>query len=191
MLLKSTKCSWENPPAVNLAEDQKGASLIEFAISCPFLLLLVIGVVDCARLFNAYQAMNQIANNGVHMAATTSFLEEGSYSSDINGSGCGSAQAAPSGGKQKALQDKLRYFMDGQMIQSGFNLTNGSICIVSEYESTYTAGMAGRPELSETVNMKVSARFKGFLPFLNDLPISADGTGAYLASTTSDVWSGA
>ncbi len=173
------------------SSEERGAAFIEFVIAAPFLLLLTMGVIDCARLFNAHQAMSQLANNAVSLAANTGQLEVGSFAADMNGANCGNMAMAPYGGKQAFLQNKVRQLATGTLYQEEFRLTAGSVCIYSEYASAQAASAAGRPEASETVNSMVSARFNGLLPFLKNLKISANSSGPYLSSTTSDNWSGA
>ncbi len=181
----------ENSENQRITSDEKGTAFIEFVVAAPFLILLMMGVIDCARLFNAYQAMNQLANNAVSLAANTSRLEVGTFASDMHGSGCGGLAAAPLGGKQASLQNRVVKLASGTLDQKDFKLNSDSVCICSEYSSAQVASAAGKPEASETVNSMVTARFDGLLPFLKNLKITANSRAPYLSSTTSDNWSGA
>lgn len=52
-----------------LSADRRGASMIEFALIVPVMLLLTIGAVDFARIFIQSQAVTSAANSGVVFGA--------------------------------------------------------------------------------------------------------------------------
>lgn len=49
--------------------DQRGTSLVEFALIAPLLLLLLIGIVDVARIVNAYVTVSHASREGAHWAS--------------------------------------------------------------------------------------------------------------------------
>jgi Flp pilus assembly protein TadG len=49
--------------------DQRGQSSVEFALVLPLLLLVLFGIVEFARAFNAYNDLNQMAANGARFAS--------------------------------------------------------------------------------------------------------------------------
>lgn len=49
--------------------DQRGTSLVEFALIAPLLLLLLVGVVDVARIVNAYVTVSHASREGAHWAS--------------------------------------------------------------------------------------------------------------------------
>ena len=49
--------------------DQCGQSSVEFALVLPLLLLVLFGIVEFARAFNAYNDLNQMAANGARFAS--------------------------------------------------------------------------------------------------------------------------
>lgn len=50
-----------------MIKDQKGQSLVEFALVLPLLLLLICGVVDLGRLLFAYSSLNMTAQESVRL----------------------------------------------------------------------------------------------------------------------------
>ncbi len=53
---------------MNLRRDERGASIIEMALTAPFLAALVIGMVDISRGYNAKLQLNQAAQRAVEKA---------------------------------------------------------------------------------------------------------------------------
>lgn len=49
--------------------DEAGATLVEFALILPLLLLLLVGILDVARGINAYVIMSSASEEGAHYAA--------------------------------------------------------------------------------------------------------------------------
>lgn len=52
-----------------LRESERGTAVVEFALVAPLLFLLVLGVLDFARLLAYYNTMTQIASQGARAAA--------------------------------------------------------------------------------------------------------------------------
>jgi Flp pilus assembly pilin Flp len=50
------------------ARDQEGASLVEFALVAPVLLLVLVGILDLGRAVNAYVTVSNAAREGSHYA---------------------------------------------------------------------------------------------------------------------------
>jgi Flp pilus assembly protein TadG len=50
------------------AEDTSGQALVEFALVAPLLLLLILGMVDFARAWSAYEVITYQARQGARMA---------------------------------------------------------------------------------------------------------------------------
>ncbi|MBW5447514.1 pilus assembly protein [Cohnella sp. CFH 77786] len=50
-----------------MIKDQKGQSLVEFALVLPLLLLLICGIVDLGRLLFAYSSLNMTAQEAVRL----------------------------------------------------------------------------------------------------------------------------
>jgi Flp pilus assembly protein TadG len=51
-----------------LGEKESGQALVEFALVAPLLLLLILGMVDFARAWSAYEAITYQARQGARMA---------------------------------------------------------------------------------------------------------------------------
>ena len=49
--------------------DQRGATLVEFAIVLPLLLLLMLGILDFGKAFNYWITETQVASEGARLAA--------------------------------------------------------------------------------------------------------------------------
>ena len=61
---------------IGMIKEQKGQSLVEFALVLPLLLLLICGIVDLGRLLFAYASLNMTTQEAVRVgglgkAATT------------------------------------------------------------------------------------------------------------------------
>ena len=53
----------------SLVRSESGAVLVEFALLLPFLLIVIGGIVDFARLFQAYEVVTNAAREGARMAS--------------------------------------------------------------------------------------------------------------------------
>jgi Flp pilus assembly protein TadG len=51
---------------------ERGAAAVEFAFVLPLLMLLVVGIIDFSRIFNAEIQLSQAAREGVRLAALAS-----------------------------------------------------------------------------------------------------------------------
>lgn len=52
-----------------LRRDDRGQSLVEFALVAPILLILILGIVDFARAWNVYQVLTDAGREGARNAA--------------------------------------------------------------------------------------------------------------------------
>ena len=55
-------------PRLGTASDDSGQALVEFALVSPLLLLLILGMVDFARAWSAYEVITYQARQGARMA---------------------------------------------------------------------------------------------------------------------------
>jgi len=66
-------CRLSTKPSVRTPKlrirDERGQSSVEFALILPLLLLVLFGIVEFARAFNAYNDLNQMAAAGARFAA--------------------------------------------------------------------------------------------------------------------------
>lgn len=51
-----------------LRDDRRGQALVEFAITTPLLLMLLLGIVDFARAWNVYQVLTDAGREGTRVA---------------------------------------------------------------------------------------------------------------------------
>jgi len=58
---------------VSRVSEASGAVLIEFALSLPLLLLLIVGIFDFGFLFQKYQVLTNAAREGARMAVLTGY----------------------------------------------------------------------------------------------------------------------
>lgn len=54
---------------LGLIKNKKGQAIVELAIILPFLLLLIIGMVDCGRVMNAYLVTTNASREGARQAS--------------------------------------------------------------------------------------------------------------------------
>ena len=50
--------------------DERGQGLVEFALLMPILMILFMGIIEVALMFNAYVGVNRASQSGAHTAAT-------------------------------------------------------------------------------------------------------------------------
>jgi Flp pilus assembly protein TadG len=62
---------------------ERGATLVEFAILAPFLILLLFGIIEFAWLFSVNLDVRHGAREGGRLAATDDFANPGSPATDI------------------------------------------------------------------------------------------------------------
>jgi Flp pilus assembly protein TadG len=99
------KASLLNPPVSTLrhrCRDQSGQSAVEFALVLPLLLLVLFGIIEFARAFNAYNDLNQMAAAGARFAAV------GRYPGDTS---LKSSEADTATSRNATLQ--VQYFLNG------------------------------------------------------------------------------
>lgn len=54
---------------LGLIKNKKGQAIVELAIILPFLLFLIIGMVDCGRIMNAYLVTTNASREGARQAS--------------------------------------------------------------------------------------------------------------------------
>jgi Flp pilus assembly protein TadG len=52
----------------NRLQNERGAALVEFALTLPLMLLLLVGIMDFGMAFQRYNALNNAAREGARMA---------------------------------------------------------------------------------------------------------------------------
>ena len=76
----------KEPPRHRLTHRRrKGQAITEFALILPLLLLLIFGIIEFARLFQAYLVIVNSASFGVRYAVTGEY--EPGYCTDMDGNG--------------------------------------------------------------------------------------------------------
>lgn len=64
-------------PLRRFRRNQHGQALVEFAITVPFLLVLLLGIVDFARAWNVYQVLTDAGREGARLAVVDNGSTEG------------------------------------------------------------------------------------------------------------------
>jgi Flp pilus assembly protein TadG len=62
-----------HPTIISRLRDEAGQSAVEFALVLPIFIAFVFLIVEFSRAFNAYNDINQMAANGVRLAAVNRF----------------------------------------------------------------------------------------------------------------------
>jgi Flp pilus assembly protein TadG len=93
--------------------DQSGQSAVEFALVLPLLLVVLFGIIEFARAFNAYNDLNQMAAAGARFAAV------GRYPGDTS---LKSSEADTATSRNATLQ--VQYFLNGVL--------QGSTCALGD-----------------------------------------------------------
>jgi Flp pilus assembly protein TadG len=71
-------------PGSTANRDQRGAVAVEFALVLPLLMVLVFGVIDFGRAFNAQETLTQAAREGSRLAAVCNSSTPSSTCADVN-----------------------------------------------------------------------------------------------------------
>ena len=58
---------------------ERGAAMVELAISAPLLVIFLIGVIDISRMLSSYMGLLQVAREGARRAAIEQGLEYGQF----------------------------------------------------------------------------------------------------------------
>ncbi|MFN8411922.1 MAG: TadE/TadG family type IV pilus assembly protein [Anaerolineales bacterium] len=114
----------------------RAQSMVEFALVLPVLLLLLLGVIEFARLFYAWLIVENSTRFGIRYATTGNF--DPSYCSDLNGDGSlctTSAADAPEtdAARIPSIKDETRriiigFFYDQTLAQSANNYLHVTVC---------------------------------------------------------------
>lgn len=67
--------------ALRRARDERGQALVEFAITMPILLFLLLGIVDFARAWNVYEVLTDAGREGARHAV----VDNGSSDAEVQG----------------------------------------------------------------------------------------------------------
>jgi Flp pilus assembly protein TadG len=71
-------CVWKQ-----LARDDRGAQLVEFAVSLPLLVLFVVGIFDFSGAFTQKQKLTNVARDAARVAAADAVADVGNLSSGV------------------------------------------------------------------------------------------------------------
>ena len=136
---------------------ERGASLVEFALILPLLVLLICGLIDFGVTFNDYQSLRSGVRNGTRDAVVTNF---GSNTS------CGSSTAGTAGKivcHVKDLADLGDDIRVGVWAPGGWQVgTTLRVCAQAEAESL--TGVTAPFLNNRILNAKVEMRIEQALP---------------------------
>jgi len=66
-----------------LKKNERGASLIEFALVAPLLIFLVMGIVEFGWIFNGYVTLNGAVREGARIASIKKDLDDTGYITEV------------------------------------------------------------------------------------------------------------
>ncbi len=153
---------------------ERGIAALELLVASPFLVVLVIGVIDVGRLLNQYLLLNYAVSSGVLHAMSQPSLAVGSYVAGTPNQVCpsGSGALATPDTRHQEVQERVR-----DIVNLANEALNSSYCIRSTLQ--IAPGFVGDPR-EKTVSIELVAAYHAFFPLLNGLPMTLQATGPYL-----------
>jgi hypothetical protein len=132
-------------PRMRGIRDERGQTLVEFALLLPVFLILIVGIINFGIGLNFWLDMQRIANQGARWAAVNSYPGCPRYSTP--GAGC----AAPGA---------FQTFLSNQKIAKG-EVVQPIIC----FESTSGGGSA--PVAGDPVRVQITRQYPLRIPFFD------------------------
>ena len=161
----------------NRTSDERGVALMELAVALPFLLILIIGVIDIGRMINQYLLLNYAVKTGVLKAMSQPSLLPGNFLSVTGNPGtlCPSSMGGP-------VTANTRHQNVQNEVQRLIGLTDEALkndyCIRTGLAQT---NVPSDPRF-RTVDVELRAKYEAFFPLLDGMPITLSATGPYLVS---------
>ena len=147
---------------------ERGGSMVEFLISIPFLLTLIIGLIDIGRGMREYFLLKNAVSSGAERAMSLADLPSGSEFFSLTAPGCTSG---PHDSNHELVHQRVESLIGLQ------NLALTSPCISSQLSTT--SGTSS----DNTVKVRATARFQAIFPMFNRILISAEARMPYLRSS--------
>lgn len=155
--------------ATRMPRKEAGQGIVEFALTLPFLLLMLFGVIEAGRLLFIYSATN------------TSSREAARYGS-ASGSAVGNAVNFKDCSGIRAAAKKMGFLagiQDGDIVityDQGPGTTEFAVC--SDAFTITSPDIGRRVDLGDRVIVRVSAQFQPVLPLVNFPPFTIQSTTA-------------
>jgi Flp pilus assembly protein TadG len=135
-----------------LTRSERGTAVVEFALIAPLLFLLVFGIIEFARILNAYNDITQLAGQGARAAAVSvnpDGTAVGASSGTIDDADCGSAGT-------HSIQCQLSRFYAKQDSLSGVNVCIPSlpsaigqpVTVHTSYVYNFSVGLFGFTQIT-------------------------------------------
>ena len=146
---------------------ERGASIVECAMVLPFLVVLLMGVVDIGRAVSTYLALTQVAHEAVRFAAVQPNLEQGNYSSPVPVSAVAQAN----------VESRVRILLQDQEL----DLSAADFQLHSEFKPLPNPADGGLPlAQDDTVAIQLQISFETLFPLFPSLPMTVRARGPYL-----------
>ena len=139
------------------SSQERGTAFIEFAISLPFLVTLIIGVIDIGRGMREYFVMKAAVIEGADRAMSLANLQ-----------GSGSSCPGTANASHKQVHQRVSGLL--QLQSHGLRDT----CVSSEVIT------ASGTTKDNTVSVQASASFVALFPLFDGVPIAAEARMPYL-----------
>jgi len=155
-------------------KNERGIALMELAVALPFLLVLIIGVIDIGRMINQYMLLNYAVKTGVLKAMSQPSLATGNFLSIGGNPGtmCPTTLGLP------VTADTRHQNVQNEVLRL-INLTDealsGDYCIRTERRLSNDG-----TDLNRTVDVELRAKYDAFFPLLRGMPMVLSATGPYL-----------
>lgn len=155
-------------------ENDRGIALMELAVALPFLLVLIIGVIDIGRMINQYLLLNYAVKSGVLTAMSQPSLKEGNFVtvSGSPGTMCPTTLGGPvtADTRHQNVQNEVL-----RLINMTDEALTGDYCIRTERRASHDG-----TDLNRTVDVELRAKYDAFFPLLRGMPMVLSATGPYL-----------
>jgi Flp pilus assembly protein TadG len=140
--------------------------LVEFALVIPIFMLVVLGLIDTARLVYMNSTISQAAREGARVGSV-----ESSYRGSSD-SGCGSYGGPTCPGSDSALLADIRTGANRMMVPFGTVANVYMSCVTSTGtppSGSWTSSGCTSNSSGNVISVRVTAEFHPLTPFLSDM----------------------
>ena len=155
---------------------QKGASMLEFSLIAPLLMVFIVNVLDLGQALFIHSTLTQIVREGVRQASIQPGLEVG-LAQNLQG-GCISPCMSNHANVHKRIAQLLSLEEQTSFLRINDDPPSSSPNFAAQRRMIQTerVNTGGGPQI--TVAMRVN--FRAFFPLMDGMNISASHTGPYL-----------
>jgi Flp pilus assembly protein TadG len=148
---------------------EAGSTMIELGIALPLLFAMIAGLIDLACALNQYLILSSSVYDGLRFATTVSGLEDGTpYNGPTGNINCSSLNFSS---RHEEVQKRIQ----SSLTQEAWRLDLATLCVESQVTQ------ADGTDQANTIRIRVSVRYQGYLPGISGMTLSSESFGPYLS----------